>query len=72
MSIQDLGSIGEFIAAIATLVTLVYLAMQIRHNTRALHQTSERTIEEHASRWRENLIQHPERSLVERLVKEIQ
>ncbi len=26
MNIQDLGSTGEFIAAIATLVTLVYLA----------------------------------------------
>ena len=33
MTIQDLGSIGEFVAAIATLVTLIYLATQIRHNT---------------------------------------
>lgn len=33
MTIQDLGSIGEFIAAIATLITLIYLATQIRHNT---------------------------------------
>ena len=34
MSIQDLGSIGEFVAAIATLITLVYLATQIRQNTK--------------------------------------
>lgn len=33
MSIQDLGSIGEFVAAIATLGTLIYLALQIRANT---------------------------------------
>jgi hypothetical protein len=33
LTIQDMGSIGEFIAAIATLVTLVYLAVQIRQNT---------------------------------------
>jgi len=33
MSIQDLGSIGEFVAALATILTLVYLAMQIRRNT---------------------------------------
>ena len=33
MTLQDLGSIGEFIAAIATLVTLIYLAVQIRQNT---------------------------------------
>ncbi len=38
MSIQDLGSLGELIAAIATIITLVYLAIQIRQNT-----TSSRT-----------------------------
>ena len=34
MNIQDLGSAGEFIAAIATLATLVYLASQIRQSTK--------------------------------------
>lgn len=33
MTIQDLGSIGELIAAIATVATLLYLASQIRSNT---------------------------------------
>ncbi len=42
MSIQDLGSIGELVAAIATVVTLVYLAIQIRANTRALRSESRR------------------------------
>ena len=36
MNFQDLGSIGELIAAIATLFTLGYLAVQLRQNTRAL------------------------------------
>ena len=36
MSIQDLGSIGELIAALATLATLIYLAAQVRQNTRAI------------------------------------
>ena len=36
MTIAELGSIGELVAAIATLVTLVYLALQIRQNTNAL------------------------------------
>ena len=36
MTIQDLGSIGELIAAIATVATLIYLAVQIRANTTAL------------------------------------
>lgn len=33
MTIQDLGSIGELIAALATLATIAYLAVQIRQNT---------------------------------------
>ena len=36
MSIQELGSLGELIAAIATVATLVYLAIQISQNTRAV------------------------------------
>jgi hypothetical protein len=34
VTLQDLGSLGEFIAAIATLATLIYLALQIRQSTR--------------------------------------
>ena len=30
MSFQDMGSLGEFIAAIATVATLLYLSAQIR------------------------------------------
>ena len=41
MSIQDVGSIGELIAAIATVLTLVYLAIQVRHNSRALDRSNE-------------------------------
>ena len=33
MTLQDLGNVGEFIAAVATVATLVYLAIQIRQNT---------------------------------------
>ena len=36
MTIQDLGSMGELIAAVATVATLVYLAIQLKQNTRAL------------------------------------
>ena len=40
MTIQDLGSLGELIAAIATVATLIYLALQIRQNTRATQTSS--------------------------------
>lgn len=36
MSIQDIGSIGEIISAIAVIISLIYLATQIRQNTRAV------------------------------------
>ena len=36
MTFQDLGNIGELIAAIATLLTLGYLAIQLKQNTKAL------------------------------------
>ncbi len=44
MTIQDLGSIGEFVAAIATLATLVYLAVQIRQNTASVRSASAKQI----------------------------
>ncbi len=34
MTLGELGSVGEFLAAIATLATLIYLALQIRQNTK--------------------------------------
>jgi hypothetical protein len=36
VTLQDLGSVGELIAAVATVITLLYLAVQIRQNTRAV------------------------------------
>ncbi len=41
MTIQDLGSIGELVAALATVVTLAYLAIQIRQNTASLRTAAE-------------------------------
>ena len=34
MTISELGSLGELIGSIAVLVTLIYLAVQVRQNTR--------------------------------------
>jgi hypothetical protein len=41
MSWQDLGSIGEMISAIAVVVSLIYLAFQIRQNTNQIDQNTE-------------------------------
>ena len=40
MSWQDLGSIGELVSAVAVVVSLVYLAFQIRQNTSQIDQNT--------------------------------
>jgi hypothetical protein len=44
MTIQELGSLGELLAAIATLATLGYLAVQIRQNTRSVRTSTYQAI----------------------------
>ncbi|MDX1650129.1 MAG: hypothetical protein R3263_09775 [Myxococcota bacterium] len=34
MTLQDLGNLGEFVASVAVIVSLIYLAVQIRQNSR--------------------------------------
>jgi hypothetical protein len=46
MTIEQLGNLGEFIAAIATLATLAYLAVQVRHNTKALRASTFQQVSE--------------------------
>ena len=58
MTIQELGSIGELIAAIATIATLVYLAAQVRQNTRALHSSTFQGISEQMAQNVELIVAH--------------
>lgn len=40
MNIQDWGAIGEVVSAVAVVITLVYLALQLRQNTKALKSSA--------------------------------
>jgi hypothetical protein len=44
MTLQDLGSAGEFAGAVAVFISLIYLAIQIRRNTRALMASTEHSV----------------------------
>ena len=44
MSIEELGSIGDFVGSIAVLISLVYLAVQVRGNTEAARTTTYQAI----------------------------
>ncbi len=67
MSIQDWGAIGEIVGALAVVASLIYLAMQIRQNTRQISMSLEsaklaafeRTVES-SNHAREVLITNPE------------
>ena len=50
MTIQELGSLGELIAAIATVAMLVYVAIQIRQNTHMVRAASTSSHIESASK----------------------
>ena len=36
MTIMELGALGEFVGAIAVVITLIYLTLQLRQNTNAV------------------------------------
>ena len=46
MDLTQLANLGEFIGGIAVLVTLIYLAQQVRQNTRAVRRASARQTSE--------------------------
>ena len=69
MSIQDLGALGELIAAIATVATLVYLAVQLRQNTKALRSATFQQISAQMGQNVESVVQSPDLAeLVARLL----
>ena len=42
MSLSELASLGEFIGGVGVLVTLVFVAVQLRQNTRAIQRNNAR------------------------------
>ena len=56
MTVQELGSIGEFVAAVAVLISLFYLAYQIRQNTAELRLASLRAVIGAYSNFRQSVV----------------
>ena len=73
---QILGNVGEFIGAIAVVVTLAYLAVQVRHSKEAT-DTNTRTIRANVAKevyvgWSKfclELSRHPDRVLFDKMFK---
>jgi hypothetical protein len=50
VTLQDLGNVGEFLGAVAVLVSLIYLALQIRQNTTTVRAGTSAAISESLAR----------------------
>ena len=48
MTLANLANIGEFIGGIAVIVSLIYLALQIRHNTKTVRGS---TLQQNTDFW---------------------
>jgi hypothetical protein len=59
MTLQDLGAIGEFIGGIAVVITLVYLAVSIRQNTKSVRTSTYQAILDSSRSDTELLLVHP-------------
>ena len=64
MSLESLGNIGEFIGGLAVIATLVYLALQIRQNTRAVRASALQAANDSAQRVLATVSQSPENAAV--------
>ena len=51
MSLNDLANLGQVIGAIAVVVSLIYVALQIRQNTNAVRSATAQTVHEHYAKW---------------------
>jgi hypothetical protein len=59
MSLEDLGNIGEFVAAVAVVVSLIYLAVQIRQNTKTMRTSTYQAVLDYSSRFNELVLANP-------------
>ena len=56
MNWEAIGAAGELVGAIAVVVTLIYLARQIRENSRVVQSASSQTLADSVSNWLNELI----------------
>ena len=57
--LQDLGNLGELISAIAVVISLVYLAIQIRQNTKTVLTSTRQAIHDASRSDNELILVHP-------------
>jgi len=64
MNLMELGAIGELVGGVAVLATLIYLAAQVRQNTRYTHRTVYGSAARDCSDWMMELARDGELSQI--------
>lgn len=64
VDLQDLGNLGEFLGAVGVIVSLIYLSLQIRHNTRAVNASSNHAIDQSFATFLTLMIENPSAAAV--------
>jgi len=60
MDLQSLGNLGEFVGGLAVIASLIYLALQIRQNTKSVRLQVEQAIKRDTWDLRRSAIENPE------------
>lgn len=55
-----IGAVGEVVGAFAVVMTLIYLSVQTRQNTKAVRHATARGVQEDANAWRFRIVESPE------------
>jgi hypothetical protein len=51
MNLNDLANLGQVIGVLAVVMSLFYVAHQIRQNTNAIRSATAQTVHEHFAKW---------------------
>ena len=71
MTLADLGNIGEFVGAIAVVISLAYLAVQIRQNTKTLRASTYQAVLDSARADNELVLVHPHLERIYRMGRRV-
>lgn len=59
MNWEAIGAVGDAVGALVVVITLVYLTIQLRQNTKAIEHSTSRGVSDDAAQWMYKLIENP-------------
>ena len=62
MNWEAISAIGQIVGALAVVISLIYLAREVRSNARATRVASMRSVSDNFNRWIQQLAEHPDLS----------